>query len=130
MVTKGTKLRGRREYMECCCGAGEHRLAFTLQWYDDPGSEPWDAPELDVEVYLDPEVAWYKRIWRALNYVVARRKDCNFVWLEWCGGLDKDWNGPQASRLIDLFTQYEAERAKWQAVMDADIAVIKEKRGD
>lgn len=55
------------EILICKCCSDEHQIIF--HWWDDEiiGGEVY------VEVLLNPEWRWYRRIWEAIKYIFGHR---------------------------------------------------------
>lgn len=52
----------REEILICKCESPEHQILF--RWWDD-----CDNGDVYMEILLNPEYKWWKRIWIAIKYI-------------------------------------------------------------
>lgn len=69
------------KYFECDCNDANHVVRFT--WFQDE----WEGRKLDreiyIEVFMNHNYSWYKRVWLALKYIFkADTKGCfgDVIW--------------------------------------------------
>ena len=60
----------RNEYFECICSCEEH--LFRVGWFEDDILDNGE-PTLYCSLFLHSEWRWYKRIWRAIQYIFGRQ---------------------------------------------------------
>lgn len=56
-----------RELLICKCYSPEHQILF--RWFGDD----LDIGEVYMEVLLNPEYKWWKRVWIAIKYIFGYR---------------------------------------------------------
>ena len=80
-------------YVECCCTAAEHILRFRIdELYED-------LPTLYLEVQLNPNVKFFKRVWLAIKYI--------FGWKSRYGNwLEAEFIGNDVEKLIEVCNEY------------------------
>lgn len=85
------------KYLECACDSAEHTLRFTLDVVDN------EFAEIYVEVQLNQYLPWYKRVYRAVQYIFGY--ECKY------GHFDTTiLNNKNIPQLKDILEEFEHTR--------------------
>lgn len=86
-------------WVNCDCYTPEHVLRFSFD--DDGGAEVDDSfPSMWLEIHLNPDFSFWRRLWTGLKYTFCRRHVCTGGgWFDTWGS----WNSKTLFEMRDLF---------------------------